>query len=181
MSSILVHGYIPKVITESVIVLPTLGTTLCPCVLYPGAWVYTLCPLSLCMGIYLVSSILVHGYIPTVTTESVVVPVIKDKNRHVNGKGNYRPICLSNIGSEVVEAVLLNRMDVYLQTTPHQFGFKSNHGTELCVFTFKELLRFYTKHGSAVHVVFLDASKAFDRVNRWAWSNIYLVMMVTRK
>ena len=33
------------------------------------------------------------------------------------------------------------------------------------MFAFKELLRFYTKHGSAVHVAFLDASKAFDRVN----------------
>ena len=34
------------------------------------------------------------------------------------------------------------------------------------MFTFKELLRFYTKHGSAVYVAFRDASKAFDRVNR---------------
>ena len=30
---------------------------------------------------------------------------------------------------------------------------------------FKELLRFYKKHGSAMHVAFLDASKAFDRGN----------------
>ena len=57
-------------------------------------------------------------------------------------------------------------MDVYLQTSPHQFGFKSKHGTELCVFAFKELLRFYTKHGSIMQVAFLDASKAFNRVNR---------------
>ena len=118
------------------------------------------------MGIYFVSSILVHGYIPNVITKSVIVPVIKDKNRRANDKSNYRPISLSNIGSKIVEAVLLNRMDVYLQTTPHQFGFKSKHGTELCVFTFNELLRFYTKHGSAVYVAFVDASKAFDRVNR---------------
>ena len=41
----------------------------------------------------LVSSILVHGYIPNVITESVIVPVIKDKNRRVNDKGNYGPIC----------------------------------------------------------------------------------------
>ena len=27
-------------------------------------------------------------------------------------------------------------------------------------------LRFYVEHGSAMHVAFLDASKAFDRVNR---------------
>ena len=112
----------------------------------------------------LVSSFLVHWYIPKVITESVIVSVIKDNNRRVNDKGNYRPICLTNIGSKIVEAVLLNRMDVFLQTTPHQF--KSKHGTELCVFTFKELLRVYTKHGSAMHVACLDASQAFDRVNR---------------
>ena len=34
------------------------------------------------------------------------------------------------------------------------------------MFAFKELLRFYQKLGSAMHVAFLDASKAFDRVNR---------------
>ena len=50
-------------------------------------------------------------------------------------------------------------MDTYLQTTPHQFGFKPNLGTELCVFVFKE-------HGSAMDVAFLDASMSFDRVNR---------------
>ena len=33
----------------------------------------------------------------------------------------------------------------------------------VCVFAFKELSRYYVKHGSAMHVGFLDASKAFDR------------------
>ena len=81
----------------------------------------------------LVSSILVHGYIPKVITESLIVPVITDKNIRVNKKGNYKPICLSNVGSKIVEAVLLNRMDIYSQTTPHKCGFKSKHGTELGV------------------------------------------------
>ena len=61
----------------------------------------------------LVSSILVHGYKPKVITESVIVPVIKDKHRRVNDKGNYRLVCLSNIRSKIVEAILLNRMDYY--------------------------------------------------------------------
>ena len=90
----------------------------------------------------LLSSILVHGYIPKAITESVIVPVIKDKNRHVNEKGNYSPICLLNTCSKIIDAVLFNRTDTYLQTTPHQFGFKPKHGMELCVFAFKELLRF---------------------------------------
>ena len=62
--------------------------------------------------------------------------------------------------------MLFNRLDAYLQTAPHQFGFKPKHGTGLCMFAFKELLRFYTKHGTARHVAFLYASKAFDRVDR---------------
>ena len=65
----------------------------------------------------------------------MILPVIKDKNRRVNDM----PISLSNLCSNIVEAVLLNRMDDYLQTTPHQIGLMSKHGAELCVFAFKEL------------------------------------------
>ena len=61
---------------------------------------------------------------------------------------------------------LARRLSDSLHSSHNQFGFKLDHGTELCVFTFKELLRFYVEHGSAMHVAFLDASKAFDRVNR---------------
>ena len=70
------------------------------------------------------SSVLVHGYIPKAITGSVIVSVIKDKNRRVNEKGNYWPICFSNICSKIIDVVLTNGMDAYLQTTPHQFGFK---------------------------------------------------------
>ena len=36
------------------------------------------------------------------------------------------------------------------------------HGTQMCVFVLKELIRYYIKHGSCMYVAFLDASKAFD-------------------
>ena len=38
--------------------------------------------------------------------ESVIVPIIKDKNKRVNDKRNFRPICLSNICSKIIEVVL---------------------------------------------------------------------------
>ena len=113
-----------------------------------------------------ISSIFTHGFIPRSMMESVIVPVIKNKNKRINDKGNYRPICLSNVCSKIVEMALARRLSDYLHSSHNQFGFKLDHGTELCVFTFKELLRFYVEHGSAMHVAFLDASKAFDRVNR---------------
>ena len=56
-------------------------------------------------------------------------------------------------------------MEGYLQYTSNQFGFKRKHGTEMCVFVLKELIRYYIKHGSCIYVALLDASKAFDRVN----------------
>ena len=81
-------------------------------------------------------------------------------------KNNYRPICLSNVCSKIIEVVIFNRISTFLESSSNQFGFKPKHGTELCVFAFKDLLRFYKNHGFAMHVAFLDASKAFDRVNR---------------
>ena len=122
--------------------------------------------LSVLMAI-VVSSIITHGVMPRALTGSVIIPVIKNKNKRVNDKGIYRPIiCLSNICSKIVEISLARRLNGHLHNTPNQFGFKSEHGTELCAFAFKELLRYYVEHGSAMHIAFLDASKAFDRVNR---------------
>ena len=40
------------------------------------------------------------------TMDSVIVPVVKNNNIHVNEKGNCRPTCISNIGSDIVEAAL---------------------------------------------------------------------------
>ena len=40
----------------------------------------------------------------------------------------------------------------------YQFGFKSCHSTDLCIYTLKE-------YSTTVYVTFLDASKAFDRLN----------------
>lgn len=38
----------------------------------------------------------------------------------------------------------------------------------MCVFTLKEVVEFYKKHSSPVYVCFLDASKAYDRLNHWS-------------
>ena len=38
-------------------------------------------------------------------------------------------------------------------------------GTELCIFLLKDTIHRFTSRGTPVYVAFLDASKAFDRVN----------------
>ena len=46
-------------------------------------------------------------------------------------KYNYRPIALASMVSKVSEIVIYNRISVYLDTCPNQFGFKRNHSTDL--------------------------------------------------
>ena len=53
----------------------------------------------------------------------------------------------------------------YLDTCPNQFGFKRNHGTDQCIYVLKEIIDSYRVMNGSVFTCFLDASKAFDRVN----------------
>ena len=52
-----------------------------------------------------------------------------------------------------------------LKSSDLQFGFKSESSTTACTFVFDEAVNYYNRNGSDVHVVLLDASKAFDRVD----------------
>ena len=66
----------------------------------------------------------------------------------------------------MIDNVLLSRLQNWFSTTCSQFGFKAKHGTEMCVFILKELIRYYIiEHGSCMYVTYIGASKAFDRVN----------------
>jgi hypothetical protein len=43
----------------------------------------------------------------------------------------------------------------------------SGHSTDLCIFTLKSVIDFYVTSSSPVYLCYLDASKAFDKVNYW--------------
>ena len=58
----------------------------------------------------LMSAVLTHGHVPRSAIRSVLVPIIKNKNKRITDKDNYRPICLSNVFTKVIEKVLLCRM-----------------------------------------------------------------------
>ena len=60
---------------------------------------------------------------------------------------------------------MLDRIEMYVNTNPNQFGFKRKHGTDQCIYVLKEIFNLYRRLNGSVFVCFLDASKAFDRVN----------------
>ena len=67
--------------------------------------------------------------------------------------------------SKLVEVIMLDRIEMYINTNPNQFGFKRKHGTDQCIYVLKEIIDLYRRLNGSVFVCFLDTSKAFDRVN----------------
>lgn len=112
-----------------------------------------------------VSGLFVHGFLPNTMLSVILVPVIKDKCGKINSKDNYRPIALASIVSKIVEIILLDRMSDLITTKCNQFGFKRNLGTDMCIYVLKEIIDRYRCLGGSTFLCFLDASKAFDRVN----------------
>ena len=61
-----------------------------------------------------------------------------------------------------------------LCTNANQFGFKEHHGTDMCVFALKSIIDYYNQCSSPVFICYLDASKAFDRLNYWTLFKILI-------
>ena len=48
-----------------------------------------------------------HGFLPSDLTDTVLVPIVKDKTGDISDKGNYRPIALASVISKIFEMALL--------------------------------------------------------------------------
>ena len=93
---------------------------------------------------------------------------------------------MSSVISKVFENVILYRLGEYLWTTNNQFGYKAGHSTDVCVYALTEFIEYFKGGSTSVYVAFLDASKAFDKINHWILFNkliprrvpIYLVKVL---
>lgn len=124
---------------------------------------YRLYPLlSMCF-----TGFLTHGVLPDCIISVVLIPVIKDKAAKLNSMQNYRPIALASLISKVLEIILYTRLEMFVLTNDSQFGFKKKHGTDMCIYALKEIVGKYLSLNTSVFLCFIDATKAFDRVNHF--------------
>ena len=108
-----------------------------------------------------------HSYMPQSMINSIIVPLVKNRCGNLTDNNNYKPIALSSITSKVFEHIILLKLEEYLWTTDNQFGFKSGHSTDLCIYALSELIEYFKSRSTSVYVAFLDASKAFDKISHW--------------
>ena len=108
------------------------------------------------------------GIYPSVWKKANIVPIHKKKSRQ--SKANYRPISLLPIFGKIFEKLLFDSIYSYLCAnnllTQNQSGFRPGDSTtnQLLAITHKIYLGFDASPSKETCAVFLDLSKAFDRV-----------------
>ena len=109
--------------------------------------------------------ILVHGLAPDELLLGTMIPLIKDTRGKRQCSDNYRALTIGTGMAKILDIVILNQQKDKLSTSNLQFGFKEKSSTTMCTFMALETIERYKNNGNEVHVVLLDASKAFDRVD----------------
>ena len=122
--------------------------------------------LSMCFTLFFT-----HCYLPLLMIETIIVPNVKNKCGNLSDSNNYRPIALATIISKLFESAILLKCEMFLDTCPNQFGFKKEHSTDMCIYVLKEFIEFYRSRNTSVFVTFLDASKAYDKIDHWQLFN----------
>ena len=62
------------------------------------------------------NALLVHQHVPVCITEVLLSPLLKSSLKDPGDSANYRPIAIANAVSKILENVLLNRLESFLQS-----------------------------------------------------------------
>ena len=106
-----------------------------------------------------------HGYSPDCILVTTISSIPKNKRKSLNDSDNYRGIALSSVIGKLMAIVLIKRNAEVLATCYQQFGFKKSLSTTQCSFALREIINCYNNRGGEVHLLLLDASRAFDRID----------------
>ena len=114
--------------------------------------------------------ILDNGEYPELWSEGIINPI--HKTGTMDNPDHYRKITVMCALGKLFEAVLNNRLhfknDVFSDDDPFQFGFAKNCRTTDNVFILSSLIEKQKFKGEPLFTSFVDFSKAFDTVNRYA-------------
>ena len=115
----------------------------------------------------LLNAMIIHGHLPDSFMNTIIIPIVKDKRESVTDSDNYRPVAITTVFSKIFEIIILDKYGHLFVTQANQFGFKKGHSTDMCIFVLKSIIDYYISQSSPVCICFLDASKAFDRLNHF--------------
>ena len=107
------------------------------------------------------------GVVPPSFKQAAITPVFKSGNRSVSS--NYRPISLTSVISKVLERIIRKQVSSFidkkcsLNSTQH--GFRNGRSCLSALVNVFDDIMHMLDGGSSVDMVYLDFSKAFDKVD----------------
>ncbi|UYV70713.1 hypothetical protein LAZ67_8000346 [Cordylochernes scorpioides] len=107
--------------------------------------------------------------LPKEWKHAIIIPIHK-AGKTENHPQSYRPISLTSIPCKLMERMILNRMQYFLNKnkllTKQQAAFKKYHNTVDQIFYFTQKIQdnFQSKPTKSTIAAFIDLSQAFDRV-----------------
>ncbi|GFV16835.1 probable RNA-directed DNA polymerase from transposon BS [Trichonephila clavipes] len=118
------------------------------------------------------------GRLPRDWKKALIIPIRKSSKKACYPE-SFRPIALTNFSCKLMEKIILERLTYYLNSNDllsiEQYGFKRGHSTADQILYFGQRVRDSQNLRPSHHTVavFLDLSKAFDRV----WRNKLIIKL----
>ena len=114
----------------------------------------------------IVEKIIQFGKFPNFFNVGKIIPILKDDKGKNNDLNNIRPITVSDAIANIFEKIILAEAQKTHVEHKLQFGFKKNSSCNHAIFVFKETANYYNSKNKPIFACAIDASKAFDKVNR---------------
>ena len=113
----------------------------------------------------LMEKIFIQERIPEEWRGSILIPIFKDKG-DVQDCSNYRGIKLMSHTMKILERLIDGRLRGEVEIGKEQLGFMKGRGTTDGIFCLRQVMEKFREKQRALHIVFIDLEKAYDRVPR---------------
>ena len=65
-----------------------------------------------------------NGFLPQQFMTTMLAQILKNQNGDIANKSNYQPIALPTVTSKILEIILVNHVEEYIETISNQFAYK---------------------------------------------------------